>query len=415
MKEKWFDSIKDRMDSYEESVPDGLWDAIETSVLGKEKPARRAVVMPWIWSVAAAAAVAFGVFIGVRLADNDKTENIRTAENQENRVSNPTNPSSSVDIAGGPAPSASPVDVIPREHRDLVAVAMETVEKTEPAEPAQEPTVQEAVSVQVPEQKPEQAPEVYKGPEGKPLDVLDMEDWPEMDDGSARRRSRQRPISVGLSFAGSSANSDDVSIVESKSFFQGSSASAVAYDEESVLTRAVSEPVKKEEKHNRPIRASLSLSYPLNDRFAIESGLTYSLLHSKFSTTSGETVSEDVQTLGYLGIPLNLRANIISKDNLSFYALGGGIVEKCLQASSKTTTMVSGRQTGSDVRRLSVEPLMWSLNASAGLQFSATDRLGLYVEPGLSYHFDNNSKVRSVYTEHPLDFVLTFGARISFR
>ncbi|MBR6829988.1 MAG: SsrA-binding protein, partial [Paludibacteraceae bacterium] len=88
-------------------------------------------------------------------------------------------------------------------------------------------------------------------------------------------------------------------------------------------TRAVSEPVTKDEKHRRPIRAALSPSYPLNDVLWLESGLTYSMLYSSFTTSSGVTVSEDSQALGYLGIPLNLRASLWDQKMFDVYLSGG--------------------------------------------------------------------------------------------
>ena len=118
---------------------------------------------------------------------------------------------------------------------------------------------------------------------------------------------------AGLSLTSTAAGSQDISTVESSVFFKGNSPIA-SYDDASFAphgqelstkgskisphdyiatnTRAVSEPVTKDEKHRRPIRAALSLSYPLNDVLWLESGLTYSMLYSSFTTSSGVTVSE---------------------------------------------------------------------------------------------------------------------------
>ncbi|MBR4755819.1 MAG: hypothetical protein IK076_02655 [Bacteroidales bacterium] len=424
MKQDWLDSIRKRMDSYEETVPEGLWESIEASVIKKEKPSRKPVFIPWMWTVAAAAAVALGVFVGVRLTDKDNIENIRTAESQESRASSTTNPSSSVDITVSPAPSvdpSEPVTVIEDKRAPLVAMASVP---SPVSEPVSEPEVEVAVPSEAVPSEPvrpqevrpeEKQPEKYTGPTEKSLEALDMEDMRSIAEPPVKK-DRLRGLSAGFSFTGSSANSEDVNTVESRSFFLGS-ASALGYSDSSTpMTKAVSEPVTKDEKHRRPVRASLTLSYPMGDKFAIESGLTYSILYSTFTTISGETVYEDAQTLGYLGVPLNLRMNVLSKDHYTIYALGGGIMEKCLKATSKTTTTVGGVVVGNpDVRNLTVKPLLWSVNASAGLQLCPMDKVGLFVEPGLSYHFDNNSKVRSVYTEHPLDFILTFGARISLK
>ena len=92
------------------------------------------------------------------------------------------------------------------------------------------------------------------------------------------------------------------------------------------------------------------------------------------------------------------------------------MVEKCVSGKSVTTQTLAGVRQGDGVRKsFTDKPLMWSLNASAGLQANLTKRLGVYVEPGLSYHFDDKSDYQTVYRDRPLDFSLTFGARFSLR
>lgn len=58
--------------------------------------------------------------------------------------------------------------------------------------------------------------------------------------------------------------------------------------------------------------------------------------------------------------------------------------------------------------------LQWSVNSSVGLQFNITRFLGLFAEPGISYHFDSGTSVKTIYNEKPSDFRLLFGIRASF-
>ena len=98
------------------------------------------------------------------------------------------------------------------------------------------------------------------------------------------------------------------------------------------------------------------------------------------------------------------------------YAGVGGMVEKSVSGKTVTTETVGGVKQGDSVKKsLNVKPLMLSLNASAGLQANLTRNLGVYVEPGLSYHFDDGSGVSTIYKDRPLDFAVTIGARFSFR
>ena len=57
----------------------------------------------------------------------------------------------------------------------------------------------------------------------------------------------------------------------------------------------------------------------------------------------------------------------------------------------------------------------WSVNASAGLQYKINDILGVYLEPGVGYYFDNGSNVSTIYKEKPLNFNFTVGLRFMVR
>ena len=439
MDRDWTDILRERLLDHEEPVPEGLWDRIEATLEARRKARSRRRI--FLWSAAAAAAVALGVFAGVNLVDKeiDKDEFI-AQDSQEHRTLPQANPSSSVEIEEVPVSSGKLVasndiplsSVLPaRDDRAEVIPAEPQIEpETEPElQPA--PIVAAAEEVVVKEES--------KKSQEVPFETdHDGEDWSKYssatDDG---RLSNLRKLVAGLSLTSTAAGSQDISTVESSVFFKGNSPIA-SYDDASFAphgqglstkgskisphdyiatnTRAVSEPVTKDEKHRRPIRAALSLSYPLNDVLWLESGLTYSMLYSSFTTSSGVTVSEDSQALGYLGIPLNLRASLWDQKMFDVYLSGGGMVEKCVKGVVKSSTMVSGTPRGeANTRKLDVKPLQWSVNAAAGLQLNVRDMLGIYAEPGLSYHFASNANVRSIYSQHPLDFVMTFGARFSFK
>ena len=445
MDKDWIDVLRDKLLDYEEPAPDGLWDRIEASLQARERARGRRRVL--IWSLAAAAAVALGVFAGVNLIDRkpdiNNDDNRIAVDSQDHRTDQPNDTSSSADFKEGP--------VTPADHAGLLAKAEIPVTVGNPvvvAIPAEEARIDDVKPV---EAKPVEAKPVEAKPvEASPVEAKadepevsaerpddfktthDGEDWSDYssatDDGKFYRN-----LVAGLSMASTSRNSQNVNTVQSSMFFMGAAPSSGAADNGTAVlpskannrisamdyqtrTRADSEPVTKDENHKRPIRAALNLSYPLSERLWVESGAAYSILNSKFTTSSGETVTEDNQSLGYLGIPLNLRYNFFDSDRITFYASGGGMVEKCLTGSVKTMTTVSGTPRGAgSTRKLDIKPLQWSVNAAAGLQANVLDSFGIFAEPGVSYHFENNANVRSIYTEHPLDFVMTFGARFSFR
>ena len=409
MKDDLLNSIKDRLDSYEESAPEGLWSDIEASVFPKEKP-RKAAFVPWMWLSAAAAAVA-AVLIVTNTLSNDPKEDRIVAQTD-------ITPSSSVNPGDDPASS--------EELASLLADA-----DVRPVVPAAPGRVRSMPVKSVPENQASLEPEPEMAAEAEPDVVLepesemvveaeptvpveqeqdrrvatnhDGEDWSgymsATDDGETGFLSR---ISMKASLAGAATQSQDVSNYDPAMFYYGSGDTrSSGYTDEPTRAFAPMDPlisassVETDTRHHRPIRMSLTFHMPLGGIFGVETGASYTLLRSTVTTTSGSTVNRNIQTLKYLGIPVNLTADLYGNDWCRLYLSGGGMAEKC----------VSGE----------IKPLLWSLNAAAGAQINLGRSLGIYAEPGLSYHFDDGSPVRTIYKDRPLDFMMTVGARMSFR
>ena len=409
MKDDLLNSIKDRLDSYEESAPEGLWSDIEASVFPKEKP-RKAAFVPWMWLSAAAAAVA-AVLIVTNTLSNDPKEDRIVAQTD-------ITPSSSVNPGDDPASS--------EELASLLADA-----DVMPVEPAAPGRVRSMPVKSVPENQASLEPEPEMAAEAEPDVVLepesemvveaeptvpveqeqdrrvatnhDGEDWSgymsATDDGETGFLSR---ISMKASLAGAATQSQDVSNYDPAMFYYGSGDTrSSGYTDEPTRAFAPMDPlisassVETDTRHHRPVRMSLTFHMPLGGIFGVETGASYTLLRSTVTTTSGSTVNRNIQTLKYLGIPVNLTADLYGNDWCRLYLSGGGMAEKC----------VSGE----------IKPLLWSLNAAAGAQINLGRSLGIYAEPGLSYHFDDGSPVRTIYKDRPLDFMMTLGARMSFR
>lgn len=409
MKDDLLNSIKDRLDSYEESAPEGLWSDIEASVFPKEKP-RKAAFVPWMWLSAAAAAVA-AVLIVTNTLSNDPKEDRIVAQTD-------ITPSSSVNPGDDPASSEelasllADADVMPVEPAAPGRVRSMPVKSVPENQASLEPE---------PEMAAEAEPDVVLEPESEKVEEAeptvpveqeqdrrvatnhDGEDWSgymsATDDGETGFLSR---ISMKASLAGAATQSQDVSNYDPAMFYYGSGDTrSSGYTDEPTRAFAPMDPlisassVETDTRHHRPVRMSLTFHMPLGGIFGVETGASYTLLRSTVTTTSGSTVNRNIQTLKYLGIPVNLTAGLYGNDWCRLYLSGGGMAEKC----------VSGE----------IKPLLWSLNAAAGLQVNLGRSLGIYAEPGLSYHFDDGSPVRTIYKDRPLDFMMTVGARMSFR
>ncbi len=168
--------------------------------------------------------------------------------------------------------------------------------------------------------------------------------------------------------------------------------------------------------HKLPVKFGVSFRYGFNEKLGIESGLTYTLLNSTFTTTAGTANGNTTgkQTLHYIGIPLNVTYNIIGSKLFNVYASAGGAMEKAVGGYFETTGHVDGKRSETNRNSLKPKELQWSLNASAGAQVNVLNQLGLYVEPGISYRIPSGSHVRSIYTDKKLDFSIGFGIRFNF-
>lgn len=162
---------------------------------------------------------------------------------------------------------------------------------------------------------------------------------------------------------------------------------------------------KETTKHNMPVSFGATVSYALNDRLALTSGLVYTLATSSFEHGTSSNASMDEQTLHYVGIPLTASYTIWSNSWLKTYVNAGGQAD--FNVSAKVET--EGHTTDIDKDRVQL-----SVGAAAGVQLNVIKQVGVYVEPGMRYYFDNGSNVQTVFKEHPCNFSLQMGLRWNF-
>ena len=172
--------------------------------------------------------------------------------------------------------------------------------------------------------------------------------------------------------------------------------------------------LKTDAKHYRPVTFSVLAKWQFTETLGLESGLSWTMLSSRFTTSSATSQIADQQTLQYIGIPLSMTFSFLDTRLFTIYATMGGMVEKCVDGRVKHSEYVSDKQLLSYVDKVSVTPLQWSVSGGAGIQANFSDNLAFFAEPGLSYHFRNDSQVGTIYREHPLDFRFSFGFRVTF-
>jgi len=166
-------------------------------------------------------------------------------------------------------------------------------------------------------------------------------------------------------------------------------------------------------KHKMPVIFGASVYYNIGKRWGIGTGITYTKLSSDLHSGSDLNYIQSDQTIHYVGVPVQVNYNVIKKASFTGYLTGGTLIEKAVSGSLKTKYIVENILKDETEEELSSKPTQISVNAAAGVQLNITNRLGIYAEPGLGYHFKDNSTLNTIYKEKPLNFNLKFGLRLS--
>lgn len=169
--------------------------------------------------------------------------------------------------------------------------------------------------------------------------------------------------------------------------------------------------VKTEYKHRLPVRVGLNVAYRLTDRLSVESGVSYTRLSSDMKDGTKNNYSSSSQKLDYIGVPLNVKYRAFGYRRLSVYASAGLLTEKCVSGKTTHEYVISGEKKKHEAEDVAAKPWQLSVNAALGAQFDVLRNVGVYVEPGVSYYFDDRSTLSTIYKEKPLNFNLNLGVR----
>ncbi|MDE6096924.1 MAG: sigma-70 family RNA polymerase sigma factor [Muribaculaceae bacterium] len=156
-----------------------------------------------------------------------------------------------------------------------------------------------------------------------------------------------------------------------------------------------------------PISFSLNVNKSFTKNLSVESGLTYTYLHSTFETSRARSHCY----WHYIGIPLKLNFKTYTFGRFRLYASIGGEVDipvysgADVDAVSSSPDLMSGKFDSS---------VVWSLSASYGVSFRLSRRVEIFLEPTLQYHFDHDFDVPNSWTDNPWGFSLPIGFRFNF-
>ncbi len=187
-------------------------------------------------------------------------------------------------------------------------------------------------------------------------------------------------------------------------------------DSTATASRSISRTFKRykhgeKAKHHIPVKLGVSFRYYLNDRWSIQSGLTYSYLASDLSYNSIATSYETKQKLHYIGIPIQTGLRIWEGKRSRSYISAGGQVEKLISGKAITHYTLDKQFSGTLIENISDNKLLFSALASIGIEYMLGKDLSLYAEPGIHYYFKNGNGLNTHYNEQPLNFNITVGFR----
>lgn len=164
--------------------------------------------------------------------------------------------------------------------------------------------------------------------------------------------------------------------------------------------------------HHIPVTIGATFRWEFVKDWSLETGIMYTLLVSELYSGENAYVEEE-QRLHYVGIPLKIQRSIWKGNRFCVYASGGGAVEKCVSGKIKTKYVSAYGRENTEKNSIDIKQLQWSVTAGVGAQMNITPQVGLYVEPGVAYYFDDNSPIETIRKEHPLNFNLQLGLRFS--
>lgn len=453
MKQDWTDTLKQKMAGYEERPSDELWAALSERAGLQES--RRKVIPVWFWGLSAAAALMAGIFVVTKV--NDKSVNDLDGITADVAVSEPVDAAMPESVERTLAEELAEVksaevmslaDVAVGRRQDATKVVVKQVvkvRKVKTALTAEAVPVESRVGAGVVEDSAESAETSVS--ENKDVNTVSSENrvaavaedvtavnaeeyaamsWDEYLKETPSEKARARRsggfsagIVAGGAVGGNTSGSKPTAMVMGANPLAAGVTKTDWIDKDSKASAIVyNQPeVQEEYSHKIPVKVGLTARYNITGRLGVETGLTYSVLSSSVKTGNSETGnnwSSGSQTLHYLGIPLNISFDILNSRYVNIYVTGGGMMEKSISGSIKTDEYVDGKFARTLTAKISPKGLQWSVNAAAGVQANILPQLGFFVEPGVSHHFKNGSRVRSIYTDKPTDFSLGFGLRYSF-
>lgn len=179
------------------------------------------------------------------------------------------------------------------------------------------------------------------------------------------------------------------------------------YGEEYLLAsyKAIQRNQQGNAKHHAPVSVGLQVAFGIAPRLSLSTGLVYTRTSSDFYPYAPGSSYNVHQVLHYVGIPVGL--------NYEFWQSGGFHAYVMAGAEADYNVKNDTEEEGVKKENAKRDRVQFSGKASLGAQYDITPKVGLYVEPGAKYYFDNGSHVENTFKDKKLNFNLQFGLRFN--
>lgn len=420
--DKWVISFRNRLEGYSEPVSNGVWESLEKELsdfpVKTKYPYRRLVV---------AAAIFLAVLSSVSLlllhtpqAEYVKEARTKLPVSEPSSISGPILPQKKVRLIAKLRPSTTVL-----QKQDITS----PLSKEEKGIIAEEEIIIESVDLKADKQEvilQHQKPDPMRSKSG----YADTS-RPVMNNS---REGEERNWSVGVSVGNSplSVSSGQVgfgnlpadmknnevipysisNLMLGEDLEKENSLAREAYRQ--VLINNINKETFTDIKHRMPVTIGVSFRFELSRQFSVETGINYTLLSSDLKSGNETDYYVKEQKLHYLGIPVKGNWKFLDKRHFSLYLTAGGAFEKCVSGTLKSNYVTHGNVKVHDDESQRVKPLQWSVTSAVGAQYNATRHIGLFVEPGIVYYFDDGSTVETIRKEKPFNFNLQMGLRFTY-
>ena len=162
---------------------------------------------------------------------------------------------------------------------------------------------------------------------------------------------------------------------------------------------------KGKAKHHAPVSVGMQLAFGIAPRLSMSTGVVYTRTSSDFYPYAPNNDYNVHQVLHYVGIPVGLNYELWRSGGFHAYVMAGAEADY----NVKNDTDEDGTKKENTKR----DRVQFSGKASLGAQYDISPSVGLYIEPGAKYYFDNGSDIENTFKDKKLNFNLQFGLRFN--